>query len=71
MPGLFSRLRGEPQRDAPVDDWQDCLECRVVGTATCFGVAAYSWSQRVPGNRRWLACFSAVWVAMGTVRAIV
>ena len=67
MPGLFSRLRGEPQRDAPAD--ADCLECRVIGTATCFGVAAYSWSQRVPGNRRWLACFSAVWVVLGAGRA--
>jgi len=72
MPGLAARLRGEPRReDGDDDDIEDCLECRVVGTATCFGVAAYTMSQRVPANRVWLTCFSSVWVAMGFARALI
>ena len=76
------------------------FRCRVIGTGSCYGIAAYSAFQRasVPihnvginryqstvdlsqnwvgffshqvFNRRWLAGFSALFVAVGTVRAII
>lgn len=61
----WRRRRGGDDRD------DDCLECRVVGTATCFAVAAYSFSQRVPANRAWLTVFGSAWAVAGVVRALV
>ena len=66
---LLSRLRGgKTEREISPDD--DCFECKIIGTATCFGVAAYTYSQRVPANRVWLTCFSGAWLLLGTARAL-
>ena len=57
---MLTRLRDTLSGTKPERDVEDCLECRVIGTVTCFGVAAYTFSQRVPANRVWLTCFSGV-----------
>jgi hypothetical protein len=55
----------------------DCLECKLVGTMTCWGVSGYSFVQRamIPPrnvfNRRWMAGFGMFWALAGAARAII
>ncbi|OQR97288.1 hypothetical protein THRCLA_21960 [Thraustotheca clavata] len=50
--------------------------CRVTGTLTCLGVAAYSFHEytKVPrvqvGQRRWLAVFGTAWIGAAFARAL-
>ena len=51
----------------------DCFECRVIGTTTCVGVAAYCLhaAKTTPAQRVWLTCFGGAWAVLGAIRAVV
>ena len=65
---LFGR-----DRDRSRDPADDCFECRVIGTTTCVGVAAYCLhaARTTPAQRVWLTCFGGAWAVLGAIRAVV
>ncbi|KAJ8602873.1 hypothetical protein CTAYLR_010630 [Chrysophaeum taylorii] len=71
--GLFSRVVRQ-EREAPREGVviEDCLECRVLGSATCFGVAAYSLRQiRVqPAQQTWFVAFGSAWIVLGCAACV-
>jgi len=74
MAGFFrSKLEGTPATAASEGVIEDCLECRVLGALTCYGVAAYSWRQAkaAPANKRFLSVFGFVWLSLGCVRLVI
>ena len=66
-------LFGHGDRDKSRDPTDDCFECRVIGTTTCVGVAAYCLhaAKTTPAQRLWLTCFGGAWAVLGAIRAVV
>ena len=66
-------LFGFGDRDRSRDPADDCFECRVIGTTTCVGVAAYCLhaAKTTPAQRVWLTCFGGAWAVLGAIRAVV
>ena len=66
-------LFGIGDRDRSRDPADDCFECRVIGTTTCVGVAAYCLhaARTTPAQRVWLTCFGGAWAVLGAIRAVV
>ncbi len=69
----LSSLFGFGDRDRSRDPTDDCFECRVIGTTTCVGVAAYCLhaAKTTPAQRVWLTCFGGAWAVLGAIRAVV